>query len=258
MTEPRGNAWVEYDSRGGPEAAAARTASATAKDLSCLHQPNTMTYAFVCSAGAQCQQNARRSAQRAPELCSMVSQREALAISSKCIVSKRCSSGIASVLRGNVFCTVAAPKSRVARGPGAGEVPRGNTGESWRPMNNSMGIPPVRALLVSPSIDCCWAWQARSPTRHQMRRGESAKGQRVSALDGKRSYVIAAPQKKTNTEKALSKRQRKAEERDKAVRESAFDRHMRREFNAPDRTVEQNPLIHGNSKLSASNPLLDD
>lgn len=45
--------------------------------------------------------------------------------------------------------------------------------------------------------------------------------------------------------------------REASQRDNAIERYMRQQFNEVDTICQHNPLLHGNSRLSASNPLLD-
>jgi len=58
----------------------------------------------------------------------------------------------------------------------------------------------------------------------------------------------------------MTKRMKEEAGREAALKERAFDRHMRRMFDEPDdSTAGHNPLLAGgNDRLTASNPLLDD
>lgn len=66
------------------------------------------------------------------------------------------------------------------------------------------------------------------------------------------------PRPKTKDEKLITKKMKKALRREQAWRDSAVERHMREEFNEIEPTCQHNPLLNGNPRLSASNPLLDD
>uniref|UniRef100_A0A061S7Z1 G-patch domain-containing protein n=1 Tax=Tetraselmis sp. GSL018 TaxID=582737 RepID=A0A061S7Z1_9CHLO len=87
------------------------------------------------------------------------------------------------------------------------------------------------------------------------RKAPSEEGGRRSADTAPGS---AQPPAASRADKQRAKRTREALAREQSLRSASLERQMRRMFAEEDSSVQHNPLLHSNSRLSASNPLLDD